>query len=60
MAPIPVEPEQIAPDTWLITELFPAEPGTHIPVRSAVITGAEPIVVDTGTHLNRHTRGWTH
>jgi len=54
MAPIPVQPEQIAPDTWLITELFPAEPGTHIPVRSAVITGAEPIVVDTGTHLNRH------
>jgi flavorubredoxin len=57
MNPIPVRPERIAPDAWLVTELFPGVPGAHVPVRSLVLTGTEPVIVDTGTSLNRH--GWT-
>lgn len=47
-----VEPYQAAPDTWIISELFPAE-DLHVPVNSAVIAGAEPVIVDTGTARNR-------
>jgi flavorubredoxin len=54
MAPITVRPERIAPDAWLVTELFPGAPGAHVPVRSLVLTGEQPVVVDTGTSLNRH------
>ncbi len=51
------EVHRIAPDVWLITELFPDAPGAHVPVRSLIITGSEPVIVDTGTSLNRH--AWT-
>lgn len=54
MRPIPVQPQRIAPDAWLVSELFAGAPGAHIPVRSLVLTGAEPVIVDTGTSLNRH------
>ena len=47
------EPYRIADDTWIIPELFPAGPDAVIPVNSAVILGAEPVIVDTGTKLNR-------
>ncbi len=57
MNPNHLRPERIAPDTWLVSELFPGAPGAHVPVRSLVITGAEPLIVDTGTSLNRH--AWT-
>jgi flavorubredoxin len=57
MPPTPVRPQRIAPDAWLVTELFPGAPGAHVPVRSLVLTGAEPVIVDTGTSLNRH--AWT-
>jgi flavorubredoxin len=57
MPPIPVRPERIARDAWLVTELFPGPPDAHVPVRSLVLTGAEPVIVDTGTSLNRH--AWT-
>lgn len=57
MSSIPLQPERIAPDTWLVTELFPGAPGAHVPVRSLVITGEQPVIVDTGTSLNR--RAWT-
>ena len=46
-------PYQVAPDTFIIPELFPAGPDTVVPVNSAVITGPEPIIIDTGTRLNR-------
>lgn len=57
MAPKPIAPVLVAPDTWLVTELVPAMPGAFVPIRSAVIAGAEPVIVDAGTSLNRH--AWT-
>jgi flavorubredoxin len=47
------DPYRVAADTWIIPELFPAVDGLHVPINSAVILGAEPVIVDTGTHLNR-------
>ena len=41
-------PQLIAPDTWLIPNLVPAEPGTYVFVNSMVILAEEPIIVDTG------------
>jgi flavorubredoxin len=49
-------PYEIARDTWVIPELFPAGPDAYVPINSMVITGAEPVIVDTGTALNR--RRW--
>jgi flavorubredoxin len=46
-------PYRVADDTWIIPELFPAGPDAFIAVNSAVILGAEPVIVDTGTKLNR-------
>jgi flavorubredoxin len=43
-----VEPQRIGPDTYLIPNLAPAEPGTFVFVNSLVILAAEPVVVDTG------------
>src|SRR5690606_20571109 len=50
------DPYRVAPDTWVIPELVPAAPGTLVPLTSLVITGAEPIIVDTGNELSR--REW--
>ena len=46
-------PYRVAPDTWVVPELFPAGPDAFVPINSAVIAGAEPVIVDTGTALNR-------
>lgn len=50
------DPYCVAKDTWVIPEVFPAAPGTFVPINSLVIAGPEPVIVDTGTHLNR--RRW--
>jgi flavorubredoxin len=47
------EPQLIAPDTYLIPNLVPAEPGTYVFVSSLVILAEEPIIVDTGAPLHR-------
>jgi len=49
-----VEPELIAPDTWLIHQVEDAL-GAPLSVylNSMVIVGAEPVIVDTGTIANR-------
>lgn len=49
------EPYRIAPDTWVIPELVPGPPGTDtvVALNSMVITGAEPVIVDTGNELSR-------
>jgi flavorubredoxin len=49
-----VEPEQIAADTWLVHQVQDAL-GAPLSVylNSMVITGAEPVIVDTGTVANR-------
>jgi flavorubredoxin len=57
-APVPpavrVAPERIAPDTHLIHQVQPATGAPlSVYINSMVITGAEPVVVDTGTVANR-------
>jgi flavorubredoxin len=47
------DPVQIAPDTWLIPNLFPAGEDLFVPVNSMLIRGAEPIIVDTGAPVHR-------
>jgi flavorubredoxin len=46
-------PLPIAPDTFLIPNLAPAEPGTFVQVNSMLIRGEEPIIVDTGAPVHR-------
>ena len=52
--PVPVvEPQRIAPDTFLIPNLVAAQPGTYVFVNSMVILAEQPVVVDTGAPLFR-------
>jgi flavorubredoxin len=46
-------PAEIAPETFLIPNLYPAGPDLFVPANSLVIRGAEPIVVDTGAPVHR-------
>jgi flavorubredoxin len=47
-------PQRIAPDTYLIRSMFgEGEGAVSVYVNSMVIAGREPIVVDTGTVVNR-------
>jgi flavorubredoxin len=46
-------PVRVAPDTFLIRNLAPAEPGTYVQVNSLLIRGEEPIIVDTGAPVHR-------
>lgn len=46
-------PEQIAPETFLVPNLFPAGPDLFLPVNSMLIRGAEPVIVDTGAPVHR-------
>ena len=49
-----LEPIEIAPDTFVIHDTYapPGAPGA-VHMNSMLIRGAEPVVVDTGTPLNR-------
>ena len=52
--PVPTTtPVQIAPETFLIPNLFPAGPDLLLPVNTMVIRGAEPVIVDTGAPVHR-------
>jgi flavorubredoxin len=46
-------PYRVAPDTYVIPELVGGPPGTYVAMNSMVITGAEPVIVDTGNELSR-------
>lgn len=46
-------PYRVAPDTFVIPELVPGPPGAYVALNSMVITGAEPVIVDTGNELSR-------
>jgi len=49
-----VEPERVGLDTYLIHQLQPALGAPlSVYINSMVITGAEPVIVDTGTIANR-------
>jgi flavorubredoxin len=47
------EPQRIAPDTFLIPNLVPAQPGTFVFMNSMVILAEQPVIVDTGAPLFR-------
>ena len=44
-----VRPYQVAPETFVIPQLIPAPPVGHFYLNSMIITGREPVIVDTGT-----------
>jgi flavorubredoxin len=46
-------PVLVAPETFLIPNLAPADADTYLPVNSLLIRGEEPIVVDTGAPVHR-------
>lgn len=50
---IPLDPYRIASDTWVIPQIEPAGPGVLTSINSLVITGSEPVLVDTGCAINR-------
>ena len=45
------DPYRVAPDTWVIPEIMPGQPGTFVALNSMVIAGREPVIVDTGNEL---------
>jgi flavorubredoxin len=47
------DPVEIAPETFLIPNLFPAGEGLYVPVNAMLIRGAEPVIVDTGAPIHR-------
>lgn len=54
LSPVGVKaPYRVAPDTYVIPELVPGPPGAYVALNSMVITGAEPVIVDTGNELSR-------
>lgn len=54
VAPLRLEPLEIAPETYLIRSAQPARGAPlSVSLHSLVIRGAEPVIVDTGTLANR-------
>ncbi len=47
------QPVEIGPETFLIPNLWPGEPGTFVPVNSMLIRGREPVIVDTSSPIYR-------
>ncbi len=50
---LPTTPEAIAPDTWLIPTLAADPAGGFLGAHSAVIRGAEPVIIDTSVLFGR-------
>ena len=46
-------PQEIAPETWLIPNLYPNPDGTFVPVNAMLIRGEQPVIVDTGAPIHR-------
>jgi flavorubredoxin len=51
--PTRIRPYRIASDTYVIPQVIPAPPIGLVYINSVVITGTEPILVDTGSPSNR-------
>ena len=47
------EPVEIAPETFLIPNLYPSGPDSFLPVNSLLIRGEEPVIVDTSAPIYR-------
>src|SRR5579871_2268940 len=47
------DPYRVAAGTWVVPQLLETEPGMLAAVNSMVIAAAEPVIVDTGTAVNR-------
>ncbi len=55
--PPTTEPQEVAPETWLIPNLAPGStPDSFVPVNSMVIRGEQPMIVDTGAPM--HHQQW--
>jgi flavorubredoxin len=50
---LPTAPQPIAPDTWLIPTLGADPAGGYVGAHSVVITGREPVIVDTSVLFGR-------
>ncbi|WP_214111152.1 MBL fold metallo-hydrolase [Acrocarpospora catenulata] len=52
--PVPVtEPVELAPETFLVTNMVQLGPGQFLSVNSMLIRGEEPVIVDTGAPMHR-------
>ncbi|GAA3377901.1 hypothetical protein GCM10020367_55400 [Streptomyces sannanensis] len=49
-------PHRLAAETWLVPRLVPAGEAGFVPVNSMVITGEQPVIVDTGAVI--HAKEW--
>ncbi len=47
------EPVELAPDTFLITNMAPLGPEEYLPVNSMLIRGEQPVIIDTGAPIHR-------
>ncbi len=47
------DPYRVGPGTWVVPQLLETEPGVLVAINSMVITATEPVIVDTGTSVNR-------
>jgi flavorubredoxin len=50
---LPTSPQHVTTDTWLVPTIAAEPGGSFIAVHTMVITGAEPVLVDTGCSLVR-------
>jgi len=50
---LPTNPQRVTADTWLVPTIAATPAGDFVAVHTMVITGAEPVLVDTGCSLVR-------
>ena len=54
----PLPPQYVGPDTWLVRQVQEAKGAPlSVYINSLIITGTEPVIVDTGSAANRD-NGW--
>ena len=51
--PVETQPVQLAPDTFLITNMARLGPEEYLPVNAMLIRGEQPMIVDTGAPIHR-------
>ena len=47
------QPYKVARDTWVIPEIFPVPMAGNLYINTMVITGEQPVIVDTGSAMSR-------
>lgn len=52
--PLPrTEPVELAPETFLVTNMVPLAADEYLPVNSMLVRGEEPVIIDTGAPIHR-------